>query len=162
MKAMLDYLDNAILSTSMGAVLPFGGGLDKGSMARAEVEEDVSDELLEFDRWIVDDTLTNDLIPVILENNRQICAKLGLLDVRPPQFRTSNEKRKDPEKAARVVDLALKAGIPLKKEEVYKRLDFSQPGEGDDVFEPPAQQMPGSPFGVPDFGVRQPGSPAVN
>ena len=155
-KAMLDYLDNAILSTSMGAVLPFGGGLDKGSMARAEVEEDVSDELLEFDRGVVDETLTNTLIPLILENNRQICVKLGLIDIRPPQFRTSNEKRKDPEKAAIVIEIMLRAGVPLKKEEVYKLIDFSQPGQGDEIFEAvapmPQPFAPSSQFGIPGNG----------
>ncbi len=159
--SMLDYLDNAILSTSMGSVLPFGGGLDKGSKARAEVEEDVSDELLEFDRGVVDETLSNGLIPLILDNNRPLCARLGLLDVRPPQFSTSHEKRQDPEKSARVIDLTLKAGIPLKKQEVYDRLDFSQPGEGDEVFEAPTPMAVSQPFGPPNpFGVPTNGNPS--
>lgn len=147
---MLDYLDNAILSTSMGSVLPFGGGLDKGSMARAEVEEDVSDELLEYDRGVVDETLTAGLIPLIIDNNRAILSRLGLLDVRMPDFKTSREKKEDPEKNALVVETALRAGVPLLKDEVYERLGFSMPAQGDEVFE-------GAQPGV--GGVAQPANP---
>ncbi len=146
---MLDYLDNAILSTSMGSVLPFGGGQDKGSMARAEVEEEVSDELLEYDRGVVDETLTAGLIPLIIDNNRVILSRLGLLDVRMPDFKTSREKKEDPEKNALVVETALRAGVSLRKDEVYERLGFSMPAEGDEVFE----------GAEPGVGIGQPANP---
>lgn len=150
---MIDYLDNCILSTSMGSVLPFGGGLDKGSMARAEVEEEVSDELLEYDRGVVDETLTSGLIPLIIDNNRAILSRLGLLDVRTPDFKTSQEKKEDPEKNARVVEIALRSRVPLRQDEVYERLGFSIPADGDEVFEGAMEQpanplLGGRPFSV--------------
>jgi len=132
---MLEYLDNTILSTVMGSVLPFGGGLDKGSRARAEVEEEVSDELLDYDRGVVDETITAGLIPLLIDNNRAALGKLGLFDVRTPNFKTSREKKEDPEKNARVVETALRSKIPLRKDEVYERLGFSMPAEDDEVFE---------------------------
>lgn len=154
---MLNYLDNCILSTSMGAVLPFGGGLDKGSMARAEVEEDVSDELLEYDRGVVDETITDGLIPLIIDNNRAILSKMGLRDVRMPDFKTNREKKEDHEKNANVIAVALGAGVSLKKEEVYEKLGFSMPAEGDEVFEGGGDALPLDGLNVPDFG----GSPRI-
>ncbi len=143
---MLNYLDDCILSTSLGSVLPFGGGENKGSLARAEVEEDVSDDLLEYDRGVVDQTLTAKLIPLLLENNRAIFGNLGLLDVRPPNFTTTQEKAEDPEKNARVVQIALEAQIPLRRDEVYERIGFSIPAEDDAVFEG-VQPAVSAPFG---------------
>lgn len=138
---MLRYLDDCIMATSMGSIRPFGGG-DAGSFARARVEEETSDELLEFDRGIVDQTLTRGLIPLVIDNNREILSRLGLLDIRSPRFSTSQEKRDDPEKNARVVETTLRSGVPLKKTEVYERVGFSAPAEDDEVFEGVAQATP--------------------
>ena len=150
---MLSYLDDCILSTTMGSVLPFGGGQDKGSLARAEVESDVSDELLDFDRGVVDETITASLVTLLIDNNRDILGKMGLLDVRAPRFKTSREKKEDPEKNVGVVQIALQAKIPLRKDEVYERIGFSRPAEGDDVFEG-ADDLAGQGLGgvnVPSF-----------
>lgn len=151
---MLEYLDNCILSTSMGSVLPFGGGQDKGSLARAEVEENVSDELLEFDRGVVDETITAGLIPLLIDNNREILGRMGLVDVRMPNFKTSREKREDPEKNAIVVEIALRSKIPLRKDEVYQRLGFSMPAVDDEVFE--GVDDTGMGLNVPAFSLPQP------
>ncbi len=143
---MLNYLDDCILSTSMGSVLPFGGGQDKGSLARAQVEEGVSNDLLNYDRGVVDQTLTAKLIPLLLENNRAIFGQLGLLNVRPPNFTTTQKKDEDPEKNARVVSIALQAQIPLRRDEVYERLGFSIPSEDDAIFQGTAPAV-GGPLG---------------
>ncbi len=150
---MLSYLDDCILSTTMGSVLPFGGGQDKGSLARAEVEEEVSDELLEFDRGVVDETITASLIPLLIDNNQAILRKMGLLDVRVPRFKTGRDKKEDPEKNVAVIQTALQAKIPLRKDEVYERIGFSRPGVDDDVFEG-ADDLAGQGLGglnVPSF-----------
>lgn len=133
---MLSYLDDLILSTALGSVLPFGGGEDKGSLARASIEEEISDELLEYDRGIVDEALTNSLIRLIMDHNRQNFAELGYADVRMPRFKTSHQKREDPLKNAQVVSTLRQAQIPLRKQDVYERVGFEMPSEGDEVFEP--------------------------
>lgn len=142
-KDFLQYLDDGILATAMGAVLPFGGGLDKGSMARAEVEEEVSDELLEFDRGKVDEALTAKLIGLVVSVNRPLLEKHGLGRARAPIFATGTTKTEDPQKNVTVVEVALRSGVPLKKDEVYEKIGFTPPGPEDEVIEAPAQSAAG-------------------
>ena len=60
---------------------------------------------------------------------------MGCGDARPPKFRTQPDKRDDPQAAASIIAQLSAIGLPLKKEEVYEKIGFSQPSEGDEVFE---------------------------
>jgi len=161
---MVNYLDESIMGVAMGSVLPFGVGEATGSMARAQVEEEVSDELLEFDRGKLDEVLTRKLIRLIYDANRPQLSEVGYLQARLPKFKTSQAKRDDPEKNARVVQVALQTpGIKLKRDEVYEKLGFTVPADGDEVIEGGQAAalgfpQPGGGFAQPSFGQPQNGN----
>jgi len=133
---MVDYCDNCIMAAAMGSVLPFGGQEGVGSLSRAEVEANISDELLEFDRGKIDECLTERLIQQFMNLNRGNLFRLGLARARRPRFITTNPKIEDPKTNAEVIAMVLGAGIPLKKDEVYERLGFSKPAKEDELIEP--------------------------
>ena len=123
----IDYLDNAILSTALGATLPFGGQSEIGSFARSETERDVSESFLQFDRSLLDQHLTTTLIGLFVDLNWSTLVELGLQDARLPKFVTTQQPREDPNAAIGVINSCLQAGIPLLKEEVYRKLGYQMP-----------------------------------
>ncbi len=145
----LKYCDDAILGVALGGVLPFGGASDKGSLARAGVEKDSSEELLDFDRGLVDEPINDKLIPAFLNFNTENIAGLGLADAAKPVFKTSRNKLQDPEQQVKIITEALRGGIDLKKQQVYERIDFDMPSEDDEIFEG-AEQLVGA--GAGGFG----------
>lgn len=148
---LLKYLDDAIKNLVLGASMPYGGG-EGGSYARAEVEENSSEALVQFDRQKMDEQLTSDLIGLIWYQNRPQFAAIGLGAAKMPHFSSVQEKREDPTVAATIITQMAQAGLPLRLDEVYDRIGFTRPRlDGDDpdeVFEGQAPPMPdlGLPF----------------
>ena len=147
----LKYIDEKILSLVLGSSLPYGGGDSGGSYARAEVEENSSEALIQFDRTKLDEDLTHDLIGQVWRMNRANFAALGLADANMPRFSSVQEKRQDPTVVASIISQMSAVGLPLRKDEVYDRLGFTMPNEQDEIFEskqaePPGGGMPGMPF----------------
>jgi phage gp29-like protein len=136
---MLRYFDEAMTKVILGSIRPTGGGLG-GSLARTEEEAETTNSIIQYDRSLLDDVLTRDLIGLFMLRNKLQLESIGLGNAHRPSFRTSAEKRKDPKAAAEVIKIALEAGIRLKSEEVYDKLEFTQPVEGDDVIEKAAPQ----------------------
>jgi phage gp29-like protein len=149
----LDYMDEAILGVALGSVLPFGSSEDTGSLARSRVEEDTTEDLINFDRGKLDEVLTDKIIiECFLRYNRPILADMGLAEAPPPSFKTTTQKREDPEKNIQVITSALGAGIDLRKDEVYEKIGMTKPDEGDEVFEGREQVDPMMGFGGPGGG----------
>jgi len=144
---MLEYVNNEILSTGLGGVTPFGGAAGKGSLARAEVEQEVSDEQLEFDRGKLDETL-NRLIGFVISVNRPQLAEIGLGNARTPNFETTSDKKEDPEVNARVAKTALESGAKLRMDEYYQKIGYTQPSDDDEVLEP-IEAAPVGDAGIP-------------
>jgi phage gp29-like protein len=147
----LKYIDEKILSLVLGSSLPYGGGDSGGSYARAEVEENSSEALIQFDRTKLDEDLTHDLIGQVWRMNRANFAALGLADANMPRFSSVQEKRQDPTVVASIISQMSAVGLPLRKDEVYDRIGFTMPKEDDEIFEPkqaepPGGGMPGMPF----------------
>lgn len=160
--SLIQYFDSTITRLLMGSLLPTGGGSEVGSNARAEVEDDASEALIQFDRNLLDDTLTRDLVQLVWDLNRDNFAQLGLYDAECPRFNTTQERMADPKVSSEVIVSLLGAGIPLKREEVYEKTGFSVPGDDDEVIEGHAAPSPSpfgmsSPFGAPSpFDTKQP------
>lgn len=148
---MIRYLDGAIMSLILGSSLPFGGGEDVGSNARASTELDVHESLIQFDREKLDEDITQDLVGLWVRMNRANFVQLGLGAARKPRFETMQEKREEPEKNAGVVATLTGAGIDLKKDEVYQKVGFTPPQEGDEVIK--GRQASALPFGSPFDGA---------
>lgn len=157
----LDYLDQALVRLILGAVLPTGGGADKGSLARAEVEQGSTETLLQFDRDLQDEAMTRGVIEPFLRLNRGNLLALGLLDAKRPKFGSRSDPKGDAEAFARTTDVALRWGLAFRKEDVYRRLQMTPPTQGDEIIRLDPQEAPpggpGSPGGGsgdgPDFGA---------
>ena len=132
--SMIRYYDESMTKVILGSIRPTGGGLG-GSLARTEEEAETTSSIVQFDRSLLDDVITRDLIGLFMLRNKIQLESVGLGNAKKPRFRTSAEKKKDPKGAAEVIKIALDAGIRLKSEEVYDKLEFTQPVEGDDVIE---------------------------
>ena len=146
----IDYCDLCIIAVSMGSVLPFGGQEGVGSLSRAEVEAGVSDELLEFDRGILDEVITEQLIGRWCEMNRSNLMMLGLANAKQPRFITTNPKLEDPKTNVEVIKGSLEAGMTLRRDEAYERVGFSRPNADDpeeDLLRP--QDLPSNATALP-------------
>jgi hypothetical protein len=152
----LKYIDEKILALCLGSSLPYGGGESGGSYARAAVEENSAEQLVQFDRQKMDEDLTNSLIALVWRMNRGVLVAMGLGNARMPRFSSVQEKKEDPQIAAQIITQMGQAGLPLRMDEVYHKIGFSKPREGvDEVFEgaaPDAGSMPGMPGGMPEPG----------
>jgi len=131
----LNYLDAGITRVITGALLPSGGGAAVGSLARAKEEGDTAESLVQFDRGVLDEALTRDLVSLVWRMNRENLRMAGLGNARMPSLRTVNEKKEDTNKNALVIATLLAAGVPVKKEEVYQKTGLTMPAEGDEVIE---------------------------
>ena len=150
---MLSYIDAAIISTTLGATLPFGVGMDTGSLARAEVEREVSEGFLQADREILDEALTRKLVGQFIELNQPLLSELGLESAKAPKFVTVQQPREDPGANSAVIASALQSGIPLRRDEVYSKLGFTMPTSDEEVIEAPEGMMGG--MGM-DMGMGMP------
>lgn len=144
-RELLNYLDNAIRILILGANLPTSatGG---GSYALAEVQQNSTEALIAFDREILSEVLTRDLVGLVWALNRPTLRALGLGQVRAPKLRVRQETKVDPEAFSRLLEAALRAGLRVKTSEVYKRLGLTQPSLEDEVLAgAPAAPAPGTP-----------------
>lgn len=135
---LLSYFDNAIRVLILGSNLPTSA-TSGGSFALAQVQENSTEALIQFDRMLLGEVLTRDLVGLIWSCNTAILKDLGLARGRKPRIRIQQEKRDDPLVAASTITQALQAGIPLKREEVYRKLGFTAPNPDDDVVVSPMQ-----------------------
>lgn len=130
----LNYLDNAITRLILGSVLPSGGDGGSGSFARAQVETNTMEALIQFDRMLLDEALTRDLIGMVWRMNSPQLASVGLGKANMPRFRTVQEERANPERNAQVATLLINAGIPVRVDEIYRKTGWTRPTDDDDVF----------------------------
>lgn len=143
----LKYLDEGMVRLINGAVLPNGMGSDTGSNARAKTEDNNSESIVQFDRDKLDENISIDVIGQFWRLNRGNFAMCGIADARKPRFETVQQKREDPMIAAGVVEILLRAQVPLRQDDVYEKTGFKPPNEGDAIFEgaAPVDQFGGDP-----------------
>lgn len=146
--SFIRMLDDGITRLVTGSLHPAGGGDSGGSLARAEVEQDTSDRVVQLDREVLDEAITQDLVSILWQVNRENFVRLGLAEAEMPHFVTTHQPAEDPQSAVSVVTAALGAGIPLRRDEVYRKLGFTMPDEGDEVIEG-QPGMPGGEEGLP-------------
>jgi len=148
----IPYLDRGVTQLILGSVLPTGGGGDVGSNARAEVEAESSQILVQHDRRIMDDAYGRTLTYLFWKHNVAQLARVGCLTAKRPKLRSVQESREDPREAAEVAEIVLRTGATLKRSEYYERVGWEQPAPGEDVISSPtvAPAMPGG--GAPAFG----------
>ena len=75
----ISYIDDAILGLLTGSILPQGGGASVGSLARSEVEKQVSNEQLRAAKEDLDNIISNQLIYMLVYYNQPALRRHGLL-----------------------------------------------------------------------------------
>lgn len=139
---LINYCDMQLRLLVLGSNLPTqatGGG----SYNLAEVQQGTTDTLVKYDRSLLAEALTNDLLALTWNVNRPALVSLGLGAAEMPKLTILDERRSDPKMMAEVTKTILDAGIPLKADEVYELLGRTQPGPGDEVIEATPQMPPG-------------------
>lgn len=143
---MIRYLDEGVTQLILGSVLPTGGGSDVGSNARAEVESESSQVLVQHDRRILDDAYTRTIFDGFWRHNVPQLCRAGIYTARKPKIRSVQESREDPKTIAETAKVILDSGVPLKRAEYYERIGWEMPAPGEDVIEGIA--APADPFGM--------------
>lgn len=131
---VLRYLDEGVTQRIVGSVLPSGGGGETGSLARAQVEDDATEDLVSHDRKMLDEALTEGLVGTFIRKNRPQLEDAGLWGVPTPRERTKPVEVENPtEFATMLASLSsLKRPIRVRRDEVYKGLGLSVPSDDDD------------------------------
>ena len=133
-----------------GSKLPSGGGGDQtGSMARAEVELEVSEGITQLDSAILDEALTRHLVRPIFKRNAENFRAVGLGDGRCPVFRSGDEKTESHSENAKLIFEGMGAGLKFRKDEAYARIGMSPPTDED---EESGNIVEGAPMGGDPFG----------
>jgi len=143
----LEFFNQEASGLLLGSVLPSGGGQDVGSNARAQTERGMTDDDIAFDRECLGATITDSLVRLFLDVNRANFIQLGIDHEADPTFAVVFKEPKDREREARVVQVALQAGVSLKKTEVHENLGYSMPAPDDEVYEGAAKAPAPAGFG---------------
>jgi hypothetical protein len=133
-KEAVEYYDGCMTRLVLGSVLPTNA-TEGGSYALGQVQENSTEALIAYDRTLLEETITEQLVRRLWAWNFSVFNEMGLAEAEPPYFRIREERAGEPEKRAAIVVAARTAGVPLRKDEVYAQLGFSPPAEGDDVLE---------------------------
>lgn len=163
----LAYFDGAIRVAVLGASLPTEQEVDGGSFAMAKVQQSATDAVVRFDRSLLEETLTRDLIGYLWDANFETLEALGLTDRDPPVIKIRDTEHYDPQVRAEVIKTAIEIGLDVKKEEAYVQLGLTPPAPEDDVLEGKAAVDPlvaalgggGPPGGPPGAPGRELGGP---
>ena len=116
----------------MGANLPTSA-TDGGSFALAEVQENSTEALIQFDRETLQETLTKSLLGCLWSRNYPNLVELGIED-ECPFFNVTQEKRQDPKERAEVASSLSAMGVDLSLTEVLEQTGFSVPEPGEPVI----------------------------
>lgn len=141
---MLTLADTACDLLILGQTLTSSVG-DSGSRALGEVHQSVRADIIDSAAQWLAEILNEQLIPAIIAVN------MGDLDAdeRLPYFQPARKDKKDIKATAETIEIILRSGVPLLKEEVYEALDYSKPGDGDETFQPISAAPPPLPGEVP-------------
>lgn len=142
----LEYLDAQITRLIVGSLLPTGVQSSEGSHARAEEEGESTDDLLDLDRQLLDEVITERLVRLVVDQNAANLVEQGCYGANVPQFRSVSDEHEDPEKFGRIVQFAQRVGLRLSRAELTRRFGLAVPTDQDDVIEPPSPSLIGSGF----------------
>jgi hypothetical protein len=145
MNTIRDELRSTIYTLIMGANLTTSAN-EGGSYALAQIQENSTEALIQYDRETLEDTLTDDLLGCIWWKNHANLEELGIANEKP-RFNITQEKREDPQERAAVAQVLAGMGVELSLEDVLEQTGFRKPEPGEETIQQPAQvPMPG--FGL--------------
>jgi len=142
-----EELRSTIFTLVLGANLTTSAS-EGGSYALAEIQENSTEALIQFDRETLEDTLTNDLMQCLWFKNHANLHELGIVS-EMPSFGITQEKRNDPKEVAEVAQMMAGIGLPIALADMYDRTGIKEPEEGEPLLEVP---QPADPMGASPFG----------
>lgn len=133
----LQYVNEQASRLILGSVTNTGGGTDRGSLARAEVEKDSMQALVQFDRAILDETITSQLVERLLIKNWAMISSMGCAGASCPVFRSTGDAIEDPaanlELFTTIIEKVPQLGAKIPASEVFRRLGVSPAPQDDGV-----------------------------
>jgi len=129
LKDIRGELRSTIFTLVLGANLTTGAS-EGGSYALAEIQENSTEALIQYDRETLQETLTDDLIGCVWHRNHANLVELGIVEEKP-RFNITQEKRQDPKERAEVASVLNAMGVALSATDVYEQTGFRKP-EGDE------------------------------
>lgn len=132
MSDVRNELKNMVYTLVMGATLTTGAS-EGGSYALAEVQENSTEALIQFDRETLQETLSKSLVGCIWKRNYPNLVELGIAEEQP-FFNITQEKRQDPRERAEVASVLSNMGVDLSRAEVLEQTGFSAPEAGEEII----------------------------
>jgi hypothetical protein len=157
----LEYFDGAIIRLLTGSIRPSGGAVRAtGHGGQAETEADTSATIYEYDRDLIDEHLTRDLVGLVWRANQINFRLIGLGEANMPKLESTDKPNENYVENAAVITAARRdLKLPVLKTEAYEKLGLTPPSDGDEVLEPLADPM--SPFGAPGDPNAEPVEPGA-
>jgi len=140
-------LRSTIFTLILGANLTTAAN-EGGSYALAEIQENSTEALVQFDRETLEETLTDDLLGCLWYRNHANLVELGIAEEKP-RFSITQEKRQDPLQRAQVAQVLNSMGVELAQQDVLEQTGFRKPEPGEPIITKPepVPTIPGlSPF----------------
>lgn len=136
-ESWLSYLDDSMTRLILASVRSTGGATKSptGARAQAETEADSRSALISYDRQILDETITRDLIGAIWRYNTEPFMASGCYGAKMPRFVTVDDEHRDPVQAMEIIKGAREVGLSLREDEVFEAIGFSPVLEGDKAAE---------------------------
>ena len=141
-------LKNTIFTLVLGANLTTSAS-EGGSYALAEVQENNTEALVQYDRETLQETITDDLLGCIWFKNHANLNELGIAGEKP-NFTITQEKRQDPQERASVAQTLNSIGVDLSLDDLLEQTGFRKPAPGEDIVEGGSLQA----AGLPGFGFK--------
>lgn len=133
MHTVRDELRSTIFTLVLGANLTTSAN-EGGSYALAEIQENSTEALIQYDRETLEETLTDDLVGCVWFKNHANLVELGVKDDMP-RFTITQEKRQDPQERATVAQTLNSMGVQLSLDDVLEQTGFRKPEDGEDIIE---------------------------
>jgi hypothetical protein len=149
-----EELRSTIFTLILGANLTTSAN-EGGSYALAQIQENSTEALVQYDRETLEETLTDDLLGCVWFKNWANLAELGIAEEKP-RFAITQEKRQDPRERSEVAATLNGMGVELSLEDVLEQTGFRKPESGEEIIERAPE--PVDPFGLTS-GSPLPGSP---
>lgn len=135
-KDAIEYLDRQASRLILGSVLPTGGDSSAaGSYARAQVEDDAMARLIAFDRELLAETLTDDLIGDLWRRNRAPLRAMGLADAEMPHFviesAPSLDAKEEMEKLKTLIEIEPAIRSQIRLAQVMERAGYDPAHDGE-------------------------------
>lgn len=105
-----------------------------GSYALGEIQENSTEALIQFDRELLEECITDGLLGAIWWNNWPNLVELQIAEEQP-RFNIKQEKKLDPQVRADVAERLNRMGVAIAADDLYEQTGFRKPKDGEEVIE---------------------------